>query len=262
MKAPLYLENRINDVLHLLNIHSRVSTAELCSHLHIAPSTARKLLADMEKEGLLIRTYGGAISVDANKDLSLTQKMLLNIERKRKIAQCARNYVKDGDHIAIGGGSTLLEFCSCLLNLKGAAVVTDSISCANILMQNPNIEVQICTGTISSRTGCIVGASAIRSFNDMVFDKVFLGIDGVDLEQGFWYDNILIGNVERSMTHAARQVFILADSTKMGHTSIVPMLPLEAADYIITNPFYDTRFIQRLKRHGCNVIFSEEPEDY
>ena len=52
MKAPLYLENRINDVLHLLNIHSRVSTAELCSHLHIAPSTARKLLADMEKEGL------------------------------------------------------------------------------------------------------------------------------------------------------------------------------------------------------------------
>ena len=91
---------------------------------------------------------------------------------------------------------------------------------------------------------------------------VFLGIDGVDLEQGFWYDNILIGNVERSMTHAARQVFILADSTKMGHTSIVPMLPLEAADYIITNPFYDTRFIQRLKRHGCDVIFSEEPEDY
>ena len=40
------------------------------------------------------------------------------------------------------------------------------------------------------------------------------------------------------------------------------MLPLEAADYIITNPFYDTRFIQRLKRHGCDVIFSEEPEDY
>ena len=87
----------------------------------------------------------------------------------------------------------------------------------------------------------------------MVFDKVFLGIDGVDLEQGFWYDNILIGNVERSMTHAARQVFILADSTKMGHTSIVPMLPLEAADYIITNPFYDTRFIQRLKRHGFRL---------
>ena len=118
-----------------------MSTEEVGRYLHIAPSTARKLLASMEEQGLLIRTYGGAISVDKNKDVALSQKMMTNMDRKKRIAACARKFVKDGDRIAVAGGSTLLEFCTKLHDLKYSTVFTDSLMAANVLITNHNIEV-------------------------------------------------------------------------------------------------------------------------
>lgn len=258
LKDSLYIDNRMNDVLHLLNTHFRVTTEEVSRSLHLAPSTVRKLLAMMENEGLLIRTYGGAISVDANRDAPLAQKALLNVEKKRALAACARKYVRNGDRIAVAGGSTLLEFCACLHNLKDSVVMTDSISAANALMGNHNIEIQICAGIVSERTGCIVGANAIRFFKEAAVDKAFIGTDGIDLEQGIWSNNLLIGNVERTMAKAARQVFVLTDDSKMGRISIQPFLALADVDYIITNPFKDVKFIRQLQKHGCQVVFSEE----
>lgn len=105
-------------MLLLLNSRSRVSTEEVCRYLHIAPSTARKLLAAMEEKKLLIRTYGGAISVDANKDVSFSQKMLMNMSQKQKIAARARQFIKDGDRVAIAGGSTTFVLCACLQDLR------------------------------------------------------------------------------------------------------------------------------------------------
>lgn len=257
----MLFDDRANQVLHLLNSRFRVTTEEVSRLLHIAPSTTRKLLASMEEKGLLIRTHGGAVSVDANKDLSLAQKALLNVERKRAIAQRARDYVKDGDRIAVAGGSTMLEFCNYLLDLKRSTVVTDSIASANALLRNRSIEVQICAGIISERTGCIVGTNAMQTFNSMTFDKAFIGVDGIDLEQGFWGDNILTSNVERCMVRAARQVFVLADSSKMGRTSVHAFMDLSDADVIVTNPFADRKFIGQLQKRGCQVVFSQVPED-
>ena len=257
----MLFEDRANQVLHLLNSRFRVTTEDVSKLLHIAPSTTRKLLASMEEKGLLIRTHGGAVSVDANKDISLAQKSLVNVDRKRMIALCARSYVKDGDRIAVAGGSTLLEFCGSLLDLKRSTVVTDSIASANVLLRNRSIEVQICAGIVSERTGCIVGTNAMQTFNAMSFDKAFTGVDGIDLEQGFWGDNILISNVERCMAKAARQVFVLADSSKMGRTSVQAFMDLSGADVIVTNPFADRKFIGQLQKRGCQVVFSEAPEE-
>ena len=214
----------------------------------------------MEEQGLLIRTYGGAISVDKNKDVALSQKMMTNMDRKKRIAACARKFVKDGDRIAVAGGSTLLEFCTKLHDLKYSTVFTDSLMAANVLITNHNIEVQICAGIVTERTGCIVGSNAMKTFNETSFDKAFIGVDGIDLEHGFWADNILIRNVERCMAKAARQVFVLADSSKMGRNSVQPLMALADADYIITNPFLDRPFIRQLQKRGCQVVFCEDED--
>ena len=250
-------DERISNILFLLNTRFRVTTADVSQYLHIAPSTARKLLADMEHQGLLIRTYGGAISVDANKDVLLTQKLLTNVDQKRQIAACARKYVKDGERIAVAGGSTVLEFCNCLHDLKRSVVITDSLTAANALIANQNIEVQICAGILSQRSGCIVGPNAVKTFSETTVDKAFIGVDGIELEQGFWSDNILIGKVERQMAQAARQVFILVDSSKMGRNSVYPLMPLSEANYIVTNHFKDKQFVRQLQRHGCQLIFCD-----
>ena len=62
------------------------------------------------------------------------------------------------------------------------------------------------------------------------------------------------------MAKAARQVFVLADSSKMGRNSVQPLMALADADYIITNPFLDRPFIRQLQKRGCQVVFCEDED--
>ena len=68
-------------IIHLLEVHTRVSVSDLCATFGLAPSTIRKKLADMEGRGLLIRTHGGAVSMDANRDEPMDKKSLVNGHR-------------------------------------------------------------------------------------------------------------------------------------------------------------------------------------
>ena len=95
-----------NYILYLLEIHKRMSNSDLCRALNLSTSTVRKKLAKMEEEGLLIRTYGGAASLDADRDETIGRKSQMNIQQKRMIAAAASRFVRDGETISLGGGST------------------------------------------------------------------------------------------------------------------------------------------------------------
>lgn len=252
-----YYNNQILEVLQLLNKNFRITTEEVCQELHIAPSTARKLLSSMETGGLLIRTYGGAISVDANRDTPLAQKILLNVEKKRSIAMRAKSCIKSGSKIAIAGGSTLLELCACMKNLKGVTVYTNSISSAYVLMANSGLDIKVCGGSVQPRTSCIVGPQAISFFDNVKIDIAFLGTDGIDLETGIWSNNLLVANVEKRMADVALKVYILGDDTKMGQTSVQPLLSFSEVDYIITNDSSNNDFVDKLEDKGCKILFGE-----
>lgn len=93
-----------NYILYLLEIHKRISNSDLCQALNLSTSTVRKKLAKMEQQGLLIRTYGGAASLDADRDESITKKSQMNILQKKAIAAAASRFIKEGEVIALGGG--------------------------------------------------------------------------------------------------------------------------------------------------------------
>ena len=75
-------------ILYLLESQKRVSNAELCKALSLSTSSVRKKLAKMEEKGLLIRTHGGAASIDADRDETMIKKSRVNIAQKK--SDCTR----------------------------------------------------------------------------------------------------------------------------------------------------------------------------
>ena len=188
-----------NYILYLLEIHKRMSNSDLCRALNLSTSTVRKKLAKMEEEGLLIRTYGGAASLDADRDETIGRKSQMNIQQKRMIAAAASRFVRDGETISLGGGSTVAELCTYFLHLKKAIILTDSTVIANLLTKNKGLEVHINGGIVRERTGCVVGPSSDQLFQRYYTDKAFLGCDSFSGQRGIGSDNILVGRVEQTM---------------------------------------------------------------
>lgn len=249
-----FLNNKEKAIVHLLETQHRISVSRLCTLLNMAPSSIRKRLADMEKRGLLIRTHGGAMSIDLHRDDSLSVKMSVNRNAKRAIALKASEFIKPGSTICLGGGTTTLELCYVLSSMSDIVILTNSISAANILMENNNIEVKICGGTIRNRIGCIVGPSAGDYFKNIKADKAFLGVDALSLEKGMSSSNILVGEAERSMAHCSREVIILSDSSKLGKEIVSPFLSLDEVDCLITDSNIPNAFINQVAKTGLKVV--------
>jgi Transcriptional regulators of sugar metabolism len=249
-----FLDDKEKAIIHLLETQHRISVARLCTLLKMAPSSMRKRLADMEKRGLLIRTHGGAMSIDLHRDDSMSVKMSVNRNAKRAIALKAGESIEPGSTICLGGGTTTLELCYVLSGMSDIVVLTNSISAANILMENNDIEVKVCGGTIRNRIGCIVGPSAGDYFKNIKADKAFLGVDAFSLEKGMSSSNILVGEVERCMAQCSREVVILSDSSKLGKEIVSPFLPLDQVDCLITDSNISNAFLNQAEKIGLKVV--------
>ena len=225
-------------IIHLLEVHTRVSVSDLCATFGLAPSTIRKKLADMEGRGLLIRTHGGAV----------------NIPQKKAIASAAVELVNNGDTIALGGGSTVAELCVYLLKLRDSMILTDSIVVANLVIQNRNVEVRINSGIVRGRTGCVVGPNSASLFKNMPVEKAFVGCDTFHLGEGAGSANILVGEVEREILRNARERYILCDSSKLNKTTVFSIMPCSELTALITDDDADPYYIDQLRSSGLEVI--------
>lgn len=111
---PLFAEERKRKIMNFIKTNTRCSVSELAKLFDITPATIRSDLRELEKNGSIIRTHGGAVL--RNK---IEQEEVLdnrkNDDKKMKIAQSAIAYVHDGDTLALDTGTTALAFANALI---------------------------------------------------------------------------------------------------------------------------------------------------
>lgn len=241
-------------ILYLLESQKRVSNAELCKALSLSTSSVRKKLAKMEEKGLLIRTHGGAASIDADRDETMIKKSRVNIAQKKAIALAASQFLVSGETIALGGGSTIAELAPYLLKMKRTIVLTDSTITATLIIPNRNLEVHINSGIVRGRTGCVVGPSSDILFTQYTIDKAFISCDSFSLEQGAGSENILVGKVERNIIKCAKSSYFLCDSTKLNQNSLYSFAGLHEVTALITDEEANPDYIEMLRKEGLTVI--------
>lgn len=243
-------------ILYLLEVHKRITNGELCKALNLSTSTIRKKLAKMEEKGLLIRTHGGAVSTDAERDETITKKLRINIPQKRAIAFAASALLEDEKILSFAGGSTILELAPYIMKLKRGVILTDSTMLATRITSNRDLEVHINNGIVRGRTGCVVGPASDMLFQSFCADKAFVGCDSFNLEDGAVSANILVGKVEQSILKNAKERYILCDSTKLNQNSLYPFMKISELTALITDDDANPEYIELLRRGGLKVIIA------
>lgn len=249
----VFAEEREQEILRMLQENGSVTVDELSRYFGISGSTIRRQLKMLEDQGKLLRTFGGAIKADEAEE-SFDLKRVTNMDLKKAIAQEARKYINDGDIIALGGGTTVLELAKLLSNAKNLVVITNSIATACELYKYPNIEVQAVGGAIRSVSGVMVGPKAVKFMENAFVEKTFVGTDSISLEHGLTTTNCFEAEIEKQLMMHARTVFVITDHTKFGKVTLTPQMPISNVDYIITDKQVDEAICARILEMGVKII--------
>ena len=245
-------------ILEHLQKQGKCSVEELAHHFDTTGTTIRKDLVALEHSGAVIRTYGGVVLNKDEADPPIDHKTLINTVQKGLIAETAVAYIHDGDSIILDAGSTVLQMVPLLSHFNNITVMTNSLHIVNALSELDNEQTILMPGgTFRKKSASFHGQLAENAFDHFSFDKLFMGTDGIDLNAGVTTFNEVF-TVSKAMCNAAREVILMADSSKFGRKSPNVGCSLESVDKLITDAGIPADVRAALEEKGVEVIIAGE----
>ncbi|EHU5002588.1 DeoR/GlpR family DNA-binding transcription regulator [Vibrio vulnificus] len=243
---------RRHSISKLVNEKGEVSVDELAHKFDTSEVTIRKDLASLEKNGQLLRRYGGAIAIPKE---VIHEEMSQNVsDRKLKLAEKAAELIRDHNRIVIDSGSTTGALIQQLNSKRGLVVMTNSLHVANALNELESEPTLLMTGgTWDNHSESFQGKVAESVLRSYDFDQLFIGADGVDLTRGTTTFNELVG-LSKVMAEVSREVIVMVESDKVGRK--IPNLELawEMIDILITNNDLLSEHKAEMEANGVRVI--------
>ncbi|HWR45107.1 DeoR/GlpR family DNA-binding transcription regulator [Sporomusa sp.] len=230
----MFAEERKTEILQLVKIGNPVTVTSLSQRFGVSESTVRRDLQELEDNGLIQRTHGGAISVQTGFEMSFQEKEVRFLTEKQQIATLAANLVNDGETVLIDSGTTTLEIAR-LLRSKKITVATNSMDIAQVFSDDAGVETVLLGGTLRKNTRALVGYLTNDALRKMYFDKVFLAANGIDAEFGITTPNLTEAETKRYMLQAGKEKILVADHSKIGQRSLCRICGLEEIDLLITD---------------------------
>ncbi|WP_375748495.1 transcriptional repressor AgaR [Vibrio sp. HN007] len=232
---------------------------QFASMFNVSAVTIRHDLNLLEQQGCVHRCYGGAtLNPNFAFDQPLHRKGLLNKSAKEKIAACAAALIHDGEAVILDSGSTIGHMPTYLSKKKDLVVMTNALNTAHQLSGFNNVDLYVVGGNLRRASFSLMGAQGVQQVKEYRFDKLFLGVDGFDLEAGITTPNQGEAQVNRAMCDVSRQVIAVTDSSKFGRKSFCMIRSVEQIDTLITDSQIPEHYYQTLTQLGVEVIIADK----
>jgi Transcriptional regulators of sugar metabolism len=245
-------------ICQLINEDGHASVTQLSKLFKVTEVTIRQDLIQLEKEGLLQREHGGAHVVKFDsfaRNISLPDRG--HTEEKIAIAKKAAEYVNEGDTIILDSGSSITELAKLLVDFNNLTVITNALNIALILGVNPNINLEVTGGEFKAPTLSLTGEHAGAFLKGVHVDKVFLATAGISLKSGLTYPSISDICVKRAMIESGDEIFVLADSSKIGSSSFASLGAMSLISHIITDKEISKEKLNQFKEFEVDFIIAD-----
>lgn len=248
------LTERHQHIIGKLKKEGTVNVLALCDELAVSSVTIRKDLKLLEDKSLLYRTHGGATLTNPyTADRPVIEKAKFHSDEKTGIGRAAAQLVEPNDCILIASGTTVHSFARNLQPKGSLTVITAALNVALELIHYPEIEVMQLGGLLRKSSSSVTGSYAEKILDDFSCSKLFLGVDGIDVEFGLTTTNMMEAQLNKKMIAAAQKTIVLADSSKFGKRGFGRICGLEDIEQVITDGNISEHMVNTLKGMGIEV---------
>lgn len=231
-------EERLQEILTLLDDQERVEVDTLAEHFDVSAETIRRDLSTLSEHGLLRKVHGGAVKFQTAQENALPSRTFHNLAQKVSIAQYAAQFVDPGDSLFLNSGTTTASFAKELAKLvNDLTVITNSPVIANEFWNkgDSNNQIYLLGGAYIGTEIDTVGSMTLEQIRQFRADHAFLTVGTVSSTQGFMDYRVEAAYVIQTMAQQARRTTILADSSKFEKTALVTTFELRQVHRLVTD---------------------------
>lgn len=248
------ITERHHYIISKLKKEGNVKVVDLCSELDVSSVTIRKDLQMLEDRQLLFRTHGGGtLSNPYTIDRPVHEKEKIRAGEKSSIGEAAARLILPNDCILIASGTTVLSLARNIQPNGNLTVITAALNVALELIRHPEIEVIQLGGLLRKSSSSVTGTYAEKILEDFSCTKLFLGVDGIDMEFGLTTTNMMEAQLNRRMIDTAQKTIVLADSSKFGKRGFGKICGLDEIEQVITDANISEHIVDTLKGMGIEV---------
>lgn len=246
---------RMIAILDLLAEKGTVALSDLSTVLAISPATARRDLADLADQRLIIRTHGGARLIDSRSELPVNLRDTRFQEAKRTIAGAVAQIIPRQRYaVALSGGSTAASVARALSAHNELTIVTNSLTIAQLVTTYPNLKVIMTGGILRAESLELVGVLAENTFNAINLGTAILGTDGITAAGGVTTHDETEARTNHAMVTHAQRVIVVADGSKIGRLALAQVATIEQVDMLVTDATADPLALAELRAAGVEVL--------
>ena len=234
------------------------SIQQLAEQFDVSTSTIRRDLTELERDGHVVRTYGGALDAGNRVERTLREKDASRASEKEAVARAAAEVVQDGEVVLLDAGTTTGKLAHHLAGKQGLTVVTNALTVLLALADRPDVDVIVLGGRLRYPNEAILGGTVEHQLRNIKPDRVFLGADGITAERGVCSPTLEQSQLKHTMLHAGCRSYLLLDHSKVDHAPFPYWTPLDREHTVIVDdgdpealePFESVRLCTLLVARG------------
>ena len=252
----MLVAERHREIVSIVDKEHSIRVTELAKRFGVTEETIRRDLEKLEAQGKLLRSHGGAVSVQhIEVETPFSERKIAQAEEKAAIAREAVKRIQEGDVILLDASTTAWQIAQLLPDMS-LTVLTNAIKVAVELSKHTHVRVISTGGTLSSRSLSYVGPLAERSLEMYYGNKVFFSCKGVDLTAGISDSNEWQALLKKRMLDIAQERYLLVDHSKFGVKALTVFGQLSQVDEVITDQKTPEETVNKLKDLGLSVTLA------
>ena len=224
------------EIRRLLSRRGAASISEISSALGVSASTVRRDLDELDRDGDVRRSHGGAVTVERTTfEFRFEDRRWHNSKEKSRIGEYAAGMLEAEQSVIFDSSSTVFAAAEALgRRALEITAVTNDVGVASVLAEIPGVNVVVPGGEIRDGSFTLLGPYTQGFLNGLHVDVALLGIHAIT-DDVLSDSSLAVVEAKRAMMRAARRVVLLADHSKFRPPAFFQVARLDEVDDLVTD---------------------------
>ena len=225
-------EERHQKILNEVSLRNRILLTDMAEQLNVSVDTIRRDVTELDKNLMLKKVHGGAISlgfITNNETIDV-----FDLDEKKLIASKALPLISDGAVIFIDGGTTCMELVKLIPANRKITCFTVSLPIALELVKKQNVNLIFIGGKISQESHMSISIGAINEISQIRFDYSFISTGYIDPNHGLSEFDWEVVQIKRAIIKASKKSILLCISKKFNSQQKYKCIDVIDIDTLIT----------------------------
>lgn len=241
-----------------------VTVAMLAERYDVSTDTIRRDLDQLDAEGILVRTHGGAVSLASlpRRDAGMNVRLHLQTAQKEEIGRLAAHLVEDRSVLMINAGTTTLAVARHLRDHHGLTIATNNLLLPSEIAPDVFRDLYVFGGSVRTVTQATTGPVRFQvgpraTELEIQADLALIAVGAISAAGGCSTSNLDEATMMADMIACASRVAILADSSKFDRQLFAQVTGFDRVDHLVTDRRPTGVLGEALREHDVEVILPD-----